>query len=250
MTQACGQRRGASACEGANLHVPASVCNRFDRLGFDQPQRTFKLGIMGGTFDPVHIGHLACAEQARDAFGLDAVVFVPTGNPVFKRGRNVTPAHQRLEMCTMATADNASFDVSSLEIDRGGDTYTVDTLRQLRAFYPDNVDLYFITGADAVLSILKWRDSAAIANLAHLIAVTRPGSEITEEFKAELAVKTGFDILYLQMTALSISSSMLRGFVAAGKSIRYLVPHCVYDYIERTGIYRAGVQAEEGSMRP
>ncbi len=217
--------------------TPDSICKRFDKLGFDQPQRKFKLGLMGGTFDPIHIGHLACAEQARVAFGLDAVVFIPTGNPVFKRDKKVSPAEKRLAMCRLATMTNPRFDVSSIEIDRGGDTYTVDTLRQLRAFYPENVELYFITGADAVLSILKWRDSEAIASLAHLIAVTRPGAEITDAFKAELARKTHFDIMYLQMTALSISSSMLREFVATGKSIRYLVPFSVFDYIARYGLY-------------
>lgn len=239
-----GPFHGASGVTGQlagyRFATPESICPRFDDLGADRPDRTYKLGLMGGTFDPIHIGHLACAEQARDVFGLDAVVFIPTGNPVFKRDRKVTPSAARLAMCRLATMTNPRFDVSSIEIDRGGDTYTVDTLRQLRAFYPDNVELYFITGADAVLSILKWRDSDAIANLAHLIAVTRPGCEITDSFKAELARKTHFDILYLQMTALSISSSMLRSFVAEGRSIRYLVPYSVYDYIARNGLYAPG----------
>lgn len=242
-----GGKGGAVALSGYRYDTPESICRRFDDLGSRNPDRRCKLGLMGGTFDPIHIGHLACAEQARDAFGLDAVIFIPTGNPVFKKDRHVTPAKDRLAMCRLATLTNPRFDVSSIEIDRGGDTYTVDTLRQLRAFYPDNVDLYFITGADAVLSILKWRDSAAIASLAHLIAVTRPGCDITDAFKAELAAKTRFDIGYLQMTALSISSSMLRGFVAQGRSIRYLVPFSVFDYIQRHGLYRPG-SAEEGDL--
>ena len=112
----------------------AVISERFDDLGRDgAPAR---LGIMGGTFDPIHIGHLACAEQAREAFGLDGVLFVPAGNPVFKKDRAVTPAGMRLAMCRLAVASNPAFDVSAVEVERGGDTYTVDTLRQLRAHYP------------------------------------------------------------------------------------------------------------------
>ena len=121
----------------------AVISERFDDLGRDgAPAR---LGIMGGTFDPIHIGHLACAEQAREAFGLDGVLFVPAGNPVFKKDRAVTPAGMRLAMCRLAVASNPAFDVSAVEVERGGDTYTVDTLRQLRAHYPGNVELFFIT---------------------------------------------------------------------------------------------------------
>ena len=144
------------------------VCERFDDLGADG--RPVRLGIMGGTFDPIHIGHLACAEQAREAFSLDAVVFIPAGKPAFKLKRDVTPAEQRFEMCRLAVQGNPAFDVSRIEIDRPGVTYTADTLRQLREHYPGNVALFFITGADAVCSILKWRESAAIASMAELIA--------------------------------------------------------------------------------
>lgn len=195
---------------------------------------------MGGTFDPIHIGHLACAEQAREAYGLDGVVFIPAGNPVFKRDRAVTPAAERLAMCRIAVASNPAFDASAVEVERGGDTYTVDTLRQLRAHYPDNVELYFITGADAVFSIVKWRESAAIAGLAHLIAVTRPGYVLTDERKADIASQGPFDIGYLEVTALAISSSDLRRRVAEGKSIRYLTMQGVYDYIGERGLYRQG----------
>lgn len=214
------------------------VCTRFNRLGADDPNRTYRLGIMGGTFDPIHIGHLACAEQARDAFNLDAVIFVPAGNPVFKRDQKVTPAPMRLEMCRLAVADNPAFCVSPIEIERGGDTYTVDTLRQLRAHYPENVELYFITGADAMMSIIKWRESAAIAGLAKLIAVTRPGFVMTEGHKRNLAAHADFDVTYLNMTALSISSSMLRAWVGQGKSIRYLTTLGVCDYVQAKRLYR------------
>ena len=225
-------RNGASC-----VSAPQSVCHRFDRLGFDQPERTFRLGIMGGTFDPIHIGHLSCAEQARVAFGLDAVVFMPAGTPVFKLNQQVTDAQARLDMCRLATASNPFFDVSPLEVEREGNTYTVDTLCQLRAYYPPNVELYFITGADAVLSIVKWRESERIADLAHLIAVTRPGAHISDAFKSNMAEMTRFDINYLEVPALSISSSMLRRFVREGNSIRYLVTYNVFDYICRHGLY-------------
>ena len=214
----------------------AVICERFDDLGLEDPDREYRLGIMGGTFDPIHMGHLACAEQARVAFALDAVIFIPTGMQPFKQGKEVTDANMRLEMCELACATNPFFDVSDIEIERGGLTYTVDTLRQLHDHYPSNVSLYFIPGADAVLSIVKWRDSAAIADLAHLIAVTRPGYEMTDEAKAELDA-ANFDVSYLETTALSISSSMMREWVREGKSIRYLTSLAVHDYIHAKGLY-------------
>lgn len=216
----------------------AVISDRFDDLGEDGSPR--RLGIMGGTFDPIHIGHLACAEQVREAFGLDAVVFVPAGNPVFKKDRTITPADMRLAMCRAAVETNPAFDASAMEIERGGDTYTVDTLRQVRSHYPDNVELFFITGADAVFNIVQWRESAAIAELARLIAVTRPGYVLTEERRADLRAQGSFDIDYLEVTALALSSSELRRRVSRGKSIRYLTMWCVCAYIEEHGLYREG----------
>lgn len=222
----------------------AHVCKRFDDLGFDGAAR--RLGIMGGTFDPVHIGHLACAEQAREAYGLDAVVFIPAGVPVFKKGRSVTPAPDRLAMCRLAVASNPAFDVSALEIQRAGDTYTVDTLRELRRHYPDNVELFFITGADAVVHILKWRESASIAGLAHLIAVTRPGYVLSDESKRSVEKQGSFKVAYLEVTALAISSSDLRERVAQGHSIRYLTEQSVFDYVNDHGLYRVSGKREVG----
>ena len=232
------------------------ICDHFDDLGRDGGRA--RLGIMGGTFDPIHIGHLACAEQAREAYisrgrtlreFVGGVVFVPAGNPVFKKDRPVTPAAERLEMCRIATRSNPAFDVSAIEIERGGDTYTVDTLRQLRAHYPDNVELRFITGADAVYHIVQWRESAAIADLARLIAVTRPGYALSEERRAFIAEHGNFAIDYLEVTALAISSSDLRRRVAAGKSIRYLTMQGVLDYIQERGLYHAGERDDEGGVR-
>lgn len=211
------------------------ICDRFDDLGRDGAPR--RLGIMGGTFDPVHIGHLACAEQARQAYNLDAVVFVPAGNPVFKKDRRITSAADRLAMCRLAVASNPAFDVSALEIERGGDTYTVDTLRELRAYYPANVELFFITGADAVVHIVRWRESAAIADLAQFIAVTRPGYALTAECKQEIEEQGRFGVSYLEVTALAISSSDLRRRVSEGLSIRYLTMQSVFDYARERGLY-------------
>ena len=212
------------------------VSARFDDLGADgKPAR---LGIMGGTFDPIHVGHLACAEQAREAFGLDAVVFVPTGNPAFKRNRSVTPAQHRLEMCRRAVLPNPHFDVSDMEIARGGVTYAIDTVRVLRDHFPDNVELFFITGADSILSIARWRQSAEMARMIRFIAVTRPGFTVSDSFKEELSALGDYDVSYLEVTALAISSSDLRARVAAGHSLRYLTMLSVCDYIHCMGLYK------------
>ncbi|MEG0683101.1 MAG: nicotinate-nucleotide adenylyltransferase [Raoultibacter sp.] len=216
------------------------VCERFAKLGASDPTKTYRLGIMGGTFDPIHIGHLACAEQARDTFDLDAVIFVPAGNPVFKKNQIITPAAQRLEMCRLAVRSNPAFDVSDIEIRRPGDTYTVDTLRELRAYYPPNVELYFITGADAVFSIVRWRESAAIAGLARLIAVTRPGYALSQEKRDYLAQNSAFSVTYAEVTALALSSSDIRQRVREKRSIRYLTMQSVFDYIHEKGLYLSG----------
>lgn len=211
------------------------ICPRFDDLGADG--RPARLGIMGGTFDPIHIGHLSVAEQVREALGLDAVLFIPAGVPVFKRDRRVAPAADRLAMCRLAVADNPFFDVSDIEIRRGGDTYTVDTLREMRAHYPDNVEFWFIIGADAVASIALWRESDAIAQLCKLAAVTRPGFQLDSATRAQVDEAGAFDVRYLQATALSVSSSDLRERLEQCLSIRYLTTDGVCDYIREKGLY-------------
>ncbi len=229
--------KASAAMPGAvGEQLAVAVSQRFDKLG--QDGASVRLGIMGGTFDPIHIGHLACAEQAREAFGLDAVVFIPTGNPAHKQGKPVTPASQRLEMCRLACLPNPHFDVSAMEISRGGLTYAIDTVRALRAHFPENVQLFYITGADSILSIARWKDSAEIARMVHFVAATRPGYEVTEGFKEELAALGDFRISYFQVTSLAISSSELRQMVADGYSLRYLTTLSVCDYIFRNGLYR------------
>ena len=201
-------------------------------LGLDEG-RTYRLGIMGGTFDPIHNGHLVAAEQAFDDLKLDLVVFMPAGRPAFKLDKRVTSGEERFAMTLLATADNR------FEIDREGVTYTADTLRLLRELYPDNVEFYFITGADAITEIVSWRDAADIARLAHLVAATRPGYDLDRAWDAIAASGLEFDVTYLSVPALAISSSYLRERVEAGQSLRYLTPDQVTGYLHKHGLYGA-----------
>lgn len=195
-----------------------------------------RLGIMGGTFDPPHLGHLACAEEALEAFGLDAVLFVPTGRPAFKQDRLVTAGEVRLAMVAAAVAGNPVFAVSALEVERPGITYAVDTLRELREELP-GVELVFIVGADAALALPRWRKSAELARLAAFAAATRPGFELGEQALRDLR-EHGFDVRPFAVPGLDISSSALRRRVYAGRTIRYLVPEAVRKIIEEESLYR------------
>ena len=209
-------------------------------LGRD-PERTYRLGIMGGTFDPIHNGHLVAAQQALDDLALDTVVFMPAGSPAFKQDREVSSAEDRYAMTLLATADNPSFLTSRFEIVRGGITYTVDTLGALRELYPPNVELYFITGADAIMDIVKWHDADKLAGLARLVAATRPGYDL--DAVADVVFESGiaFDVTYLEVPALAISSSHLRERTGMDMSLRYLTPDSVVGYNENRGLYaRAG----------
>lgn len=208
------------------------------RLG-DDPKRMYRLGIMGGTFDPIHNGHLVAAEQARSDLALDAVVFMPAGSPAFKQNRGVSAAEDRYAMTLLATADNPNFLVSRYEIDRAGITYTVDTLSGLRELYPSNVELYFITGADAIMEVIRWHNAEKIGELATLVAATRPGYDLDRA--SDLIDESGmnFDVIYLEVPALAISSSYLRARVKNQKSIRYLVPESVLGYVQKSQLYQA-----------
>ena len=205
-------------------------------IGSD-PNRTYRLGIMGGTFDPIHYGHLVTAEQAREALGLDLVLFMPAGSPAFKLDQEVSSPEDRYAMTVLATAANEAFYTSRLEIDREGVTYTVDTLRALRAAYDDDVELYFITGADAIMDILTWHNAQEMASLATFIAATRPGYDIN---KACLRIESSgypFDVRYIEIPALAISSTNIRTRVAEGKSVRYLTSESVIGYINKNDLY-------------
>lgn len=214
------------------------VSTLFDDLGRDDLSARYRLGILGGTFDPIHVGHLAMAEQVADALDLDGVIFMPAGIPVFKKDQKVTSSEHRLEMVRLAVQDNPRFDVSSFEIDRGGDTFTVDTLEALRAHYPENVELFFITGADAALTLHLWRRASDMAELATFVGVTRPGYELDLDAKEKVRRACGIDVLFMPLPGLNVSSSMLREKLAAGQSVRYLVPDVVTFYLQSHGLYR------------
>jgi nicotinate-nucleotide adenylyltransferase len=194
-----------------------------------------RVGVMGGTFDPIHHGHLVAAEEARWQFGLDRVVFVPTGQP-WQKAAGVSDAEDRYLMTVIATASNPAFSVSRLEIDSPGPTYTVDTLRRLRAELDPDVRLFFVTGADAVLQILTWKDPDEVLALAELIAATRPGHDLAD--LAEKVPAAAGRVHPMRIPALAISSTEIRARVAAGAPIQYLVPEGVARYIEKRGLYR------------
>ena len=194
---------------------------------------TVRLGVMGGTFDPIHHGHLVAASEVAHLFALDEVVFVPTGEPWQKAERAVTDPETRFLMTAIATADDPRFTVSRVDIERAGPTYTVDTLRDLAAQRP-GAELFFITGADALASIMTWRDPDDVLALAHLVAVTRPGHDLDAAHLPPGAATV------VEIPALAISSTDCRERVAAGAPITYLVPAGVERFIAETGLYRAG----------
>lgn len=197
-----------------------------------------RLGIMGGTFDPIHFGHLVTAEEALVQFNLDRVLFMPTGRPALKTKQRVTAPEHRYLMTVIATAANPDFDVSRLEIDRPGITYTVDTLKELRETGGPGVELFFITGADAVWEIVSWKDADQIAGMVTLIAATRPGYDLEAARLAHEKAATKFRIEYIEVPALSISSTDIRRRVRERRPIRYLTPESVGAYIRKHGLYR------------
>jgi len=192
---------------------------------------------MGGTFDPIHHGHLVAASEVADRFDLDEVVFVPTGEPWQKHGRHVTAAEDRYLMTVIATASNPLFSVSRVDIDRGGRTYTKDTLHDLRTLYP-NSELYFITGADALASILTWQDVEELFSLARFVGVSRPGYVLDGDHVAAAFGSLPTDALtLLEVPALAISSTDCRSRAAQNRPIRYLVPDGVVQYVAKRGLY-------------
>ena len=189
-----------------------------------------RIGVMGGTFDPIHHGHLVAASEAQQSFELDEVIFVPTGQPWMKS--DVSAAEHRYLMTVIATAANPGFTVSRVDIDRKGPTYTVDTLRDIRAARPD-ADLFFITGADAVAQILDWKDVEEVWSLAHFVAVSRPGHDLSISGLPKAGVSL------LEVPALAISSTDCRSRVGRGFPVWYLVPDGVVQYISKHHLYRS-----------
>ncbi|CAN7483100.1 nicotinate-nucleotide adenylyltransferase [Knoellia sp. LjRoot47] len=202
-----------------------------------------RLGVMGGTFDPIHHGHLVAASEVQSLFDLDEVIFVPTGEPWQKADKVVSEAEHRYLMTVVATASNPHFLVSRVDVDREGPTYTIDTLRDLRAQHPDD-ELFFITGADALAQILSWKDVDELWELAHFIGVTRPGYELSESGLPE-------DRVTLQeVPAMAISSTDCRDRVSDGEPVWYLVPDGVVQYINKHHLYAGGPGSASGSPSP
>jgi nicotinate-nucleotide adenylyltransferase len=192
-----------------------------------------RLGVMGGTFDPIHHGHLVAASEVQSWFDLDEVVFVPTGQPWQKTEREVSPAEDRYLMTVIATASNPRFSVSRVDIDRAGPTFTVDTLRDLRANRGPDWDLFFITGADALEQILSWRDPDELFELAHFVGCTRPGHSLSADgLPAD-------KVTLVEVPALTISSTECRARVAQDEPIWYLVPDGIVQYITKRRLYSA-----------
>lgn len=219
----------------------AVICERFDTLGQEDPDKTYALGIMGGTFDPIHMGHLAVAEQARDVLGLDAVVFMPAGRQPYKIDQDQLAAEKRLEMCRLALSDNENFDVSPLEVEREGITYTIDTLKTVRAHYPSNVKLYFIAGADSIATLADWKDARELSGLASFVGINRPGTKLIGDKAIKKSLQeAGFTVEFIHAPSLDISSTDLRRRIAQGGSIRYLIPEPVRLVIEAENLYHRG----------
>jgi nicotinate-nucleotide adenylyltransferase len=196
----------------------------------DPAPKRARIGVMGGTFDPIHNGHLVAASEVQQQFDLDEVIFVPTGQPPKKP--SVTPSEHRYLMTVIATAANPRFTVSRVDIDRQGPTYTIDTLRDIHEARPD-AELFFITGADAVAQISEWKDVDKVWNLAQFVAVSRPGHPLTISGLPEQGVNS------LEVPALAISSTDCRNRVGGGFPVWYLVPDGVVQYIAKHHLYRS-----------
>ncbi|KAB1502384.1 nicotinate-nucleotide adenylyltransferase [Corynebacterium sp. 320] len=203
-----------------------------------------RIGIMGGTFDPIHNGHLVAGSEVADLFDLDLVYYVPTGQPWQKKSLRVSPAEDRYLMTVIATASNPRFETSRVDIDREGDTFTIDTLRDIRAIHPD-AELFFITGADALDKIVTWRDWENMFDLANFIGVTRPGYELptvdpndpdAPETPLHHELREG-RLRLVEIPAMAISSTDIRQRAAEGRPVWYLVPDGVVQYIAKHGMY-------------
>ncbi|MDN5347290.1 MAG: nicotinate-nucleotide adenylyltransferase [Clostridia bacterium] len=197
---------------------------------------------MGGTFDPIHFGHLVTAEAARHEFSLEKVIFVPSGLPPHKKGYQVTPAEHRYRMTVLATRNNPYFAVSRVEIDRPGYSYAIDTVLEFRKCYGKEVELYFITGADAILEILTWKDVNLLLQECQFIAATRPGFHLErlQEALPGLPVEGRHRIHFIEVPALAISSTDIRKRVKEGRPIKYLLPDDVEEYIRCHDLYLEG----------
>ncbi len=204
-------------------------------------QKVKSAGIMGGTFDPIHQGHLVTAEAARSIFKMDKVVFVPSGRPPHKRGLNITNKEHRYLMTVLATAANPYFEVSRTELDRPGESYAVDTVRYFKKIMIPDSKLYFITGADAIMEILTWKNVEELLEQCTFVAATRPGfnlESLQEKLVKKLEEKYLDKIIPLEVPAMAISSTNIRKRVKIGRTIKYLVPEAVENFIQKNNLYQ------------
>lgn len=196
-----------------------------------------RIGVLGGTFDPVHLGHLIIAEEARCRIGLEKVLFLPAGQPWLKAIRPISPASHRLAMLRLATVSNPSFEVDAEEVERAGPSYSVDTLEALHSHYPRGTEFYFIMGQDLLGQLPQWHRPARLLELCHIVSVPRPGFSQPLEDLEPLVPGIRSRVVSLDWPCLSISASDIRRRRAQGLSIRYLVPPAVLAYIEEHGLY-------------
>lgn len=201
--------------------------------------KEWRLGIMGGTFDPIHYGHLVTAEGARHSLGLEKVIFVPAGSPPHKPNNFITEPWARYTMTRLAVDSNPFFMVSTIEVERAGPSYTIDTMRTLSRLYP-GAQIYFITGADALLEILTWREFEALLAICHFVAATRPGYRLSELSDRLNQLPGGLkqNVLCMEVPALAISSTDIRQRVREGRPVKYLLPESVEEYILKNDLYR------------
>lgn len=198
-----------------------------------------RIGLMGGTFNPIHIGHLVTAEEAFYQFKLDEIIFIPSGQPPHKIDGEIAPAEDRYLMTVIATASNPHFTVSRIEIDRKGPSYTVDTLREMKKIYGEETELFFITGADAIIEILTWKDPEIIADMCEFIAATRPGYSLKRFEELHLVGSAKLPkVHFMEIPALAISSTDIRRRVKEGRPVKYLLPDGVAAYLMKRGLYR------------
>lgn len=197
-----------------------------------------RLGIMGGTFDPIHLGHLAMAESVRENFLLDEILFIPSARPPHKVEQNITPEVHRLMMTFLATQSNEKFQVSPLEILREGLSYTLDTMNQLEKKFGEDTELFFIIGADSMIDLPKWHKSQELVAKVHFIATTRPGVEVNLEEVKKFFGEDAKNIFQIAVPGLEISSTDIRERVKNGRSIKYLVPEVVEEYILKENLYK------------
>jgi len=196
-----------------------------------------RIGIMGGTFDPIHIGHLALAQEVYEQFDLDKIIFMVAGKHPLKV-EGVTPVDYRLEMVRIAIKDNPHFEVNDFEASRDEVTYTIDTLRHLHEIHPAGTEFFFITGADALHEILEWKDADKLADMSLFVGATRPGYDIELARDRHEKAAKHFDIRYLEVPALAVSSTDIRARICDGRDVRYLVGDVVADYIREHNLYQ------------